>query len=371
MRVPIFDVAVIGSGSFGSWIAYTLAQRGLSVALSDAHGPGNARASSGGETRIIRMSYGSSAIYSRMSRESLDQWKRIFAESDQENLFVESGALLTAPSGNEYFAQCLATLTRLNIRHEHLKPAELKKRFPQFRFTPGSSGVFEPDSGVLLARRAVECVSSAAGRLGVTRLDLRVSPKTVRKQIPAKKYIFACGPWLPTLFPEELGRLIFPTRQEIVFFGVPAGDARFRSPQMPAWVDFESGVYTVPDIEHRGFKLGIDIHGPAIDPENDARVISPAAVKRARSMTAESFPALADAPIVETRVCCYENSWNGDFLIDQLKDDIWIAGGGSGHGFKHGPAVGRYVADLLENRIEPEPRFILANKKTRQSRGVY
>ena len=366
-----FDAAVIGAGSFGSWIAYSLAQRGLRVALADAHGPGNSRSSSGGETRIIRMSYGASAIYSRMSRESLDHWKRVFAENDRDNLFVESGALFTAPATHDHLEHCAATLSRLNIRYERLKPAELKKRFPQFKFAPGSTGLFEPDSGVLLARRAVECVAAAAARLGVTQLNLQVSPRTFRKQIPAKRYIFACGPWLPALFARELGDLIFPTRQEIVFFGIPGGDTRFRPPQMPAWVDFAGGIFTVPDIENRGFKLGIDAHGPAIDPEHDPRVISASAIKRARAMVAQSFPALASAPIVESRVCCYENSWNGDFLIDQLKEDLWIAGGGSGHGFKHGPAVGRYVADLLDGRIEPEPRFTLASKKTRQSRGVY
>jgi len=368
--VPPFDAAVIGSGSFGSWIAYTLAQRGFRVALTDAHGPGNARASSGGETRIIRMSYGASAIYSRMSRESLDHWKRVFAESDEE-LFIESGALLTARSGSDHLNQCVATLTRLNIRHERLKLVELKRRFPQFRFAAGTAGIFEPDSGVLLARRAVACVAAAAVRLGATQFNMRVTPKMARYQIPAKRYIFACGPWLPTLFPKELGKLIFPTRQEIVFFGVPGGDAQFRSPQMPAWVDFDGGVYTVPDIENRGFKIGIDTHGPPINPETDPRVISISAIRRARTKVAQYFPALSKAPVVESRVCCYENSWNGDFLIDQLSENVWIAGGGSGHGFKHGPAVGRYVADLLENRIEPEPHFTLANKKTKQSRGVY
>ena len=369
--MPQFDAAVIGSGSFGAWIAYTLAQRGLRVALADAHGAGNSRASSGGETRIIRMSYGSSAIYSRMSRESLGLWKRLFADADQENLFVPSGALFTAPTGNHHFEQCVTTLTRLNIRHERLKPTALKKRYPQFHLPPDATGIFEPDSGVLLARRAVECVAAMGARLGVTQLQMKVSPTAFRQQIPAQFYVFACGPWLPALFPKQLGRRIFPTRQEVVFYGIPSGDARFRAPQMPAWVDFTGGIYTVPDIENRGLKVGIDSHGPAIDPERDARVISPAAVKRSRVLTARCFPALVDAPVIESRVCCYENSWNGDFLIDQLREDVWIAGGGSGHGFKHGPAVGRYLADRIENRIPPEPRFSLASKQTKQSRGVY
>ena len=366
-----FDAAVIGSGSFGSWIAHTLAERGWKVALADAHGAGNSRASSGGETRIIRMSYGATSIYTRMARESLDRWKRLFAETGQDELFVESGALFTAPTGHGYLDDCAAALARLNVRHQRLKPAELKKRFPQFQFAAGVSGLYEPDSGVLLARRAVAAVASSAVRLGVTELNLRVNPKTFRKQIPAKRYIFACGPWLPSMFPQELGPLIFPTRQEVVFFGIPGGDTRFRPGPMPAWVDFSAGVYTVPDIENRGFKLGVDAHGPAIDPELDPRVVTPSGLKRARALVAASLPALATAPVVESRVCCYENTWNGDFLIDQLKEDVWVAGGGSGHGFKHGPAVGRYVAELLEGKVDPEPRFLLVAKKTKQLRGVY
>lgn len=366
-----YDAVVIGSGSFGSWIAYTLAQRGLRVALTDAHGPGNARSSSGGETRIIRMSYGSSAVYSRMARESLVLWKRLFAETDSDNLFIQSGALFTAPMANDFGVGSAATLARLNIPHECLTTNALNKRFPQFKFAPGVTGLFEPEAGVLLARRAVQCVAAAAERLGVTQFNLLVNPRTMRTRIPANLYIFACGPWLPTLFPKELGKRIFPTRQTIAFFGTPGGDTSFRTPQMPAWVDFSNGAYTVPDIENRGFKFGIDVHGPAIDPEHDPRVMTAAETRRIHASAARSFPALKSAPIIESRVCVYENTSSGDFLIDRIRDDVWIAGGGSGHGFKHGPAVGRYLADLLENRIEPEPRFALSSKQTKQARRVF
>ncbi len=366
-----FDVAVIGSGSFGSWIAYTLAERGVRVALTDAHGAGNARSSSGGETRIIRASYGTSAIYSRMARESLERWKRLFSEDDMDQLFVESGALFTAPAKTPFVVDTAVTLGRLNIQHELMNYSLLKKRFPQFQFAAGTTGLYEPNAGILLARRAVECVAGAAERLGVTRLDLAVTAKDFRKKISAERYVFACGPWLPTVFPKALGKLIFPTRQEVVFFGTSAGEGRFHAPQMPAWVDFASGVYALPEVERRGFKFAIDAHGAAIDAEKDDRVMTTAAAAKVRAMAAQFFPALKLAPIVETRVCVYENTSNGDFLIDRLSEDVWVAGGGSGHGFKHGPAVGRYVADLMEGRSEPEPRFLLASKRTRQARGVY
>ena len=362
------DIVVIGSGCFGSWIAYSLAERGHNVTLVDSHGPGNNRSSSGGETRIIRMSYGGDAIYTRMSHESLERWKRMFVECD-ENLFIESGALLTTHDDEARLEAAAATLARYNIRHQKLKSNELKKRFPQFAFDPGTTGLFEPDSGTLLSRRAVECVAKAAERIGVKRISMTAQPSTIKKKIPAERYIFACGAWLPTLFPKELGSTIFPTRQELFFFGVP--NDSFASPHMPAWFDALSGFYSVPDVEHRGFKLGIDDHGPPANPETIDRVVTEKGIAKARAFVAKRFPALKDAPITESRVCVYENTWNGDFLIDELKPGIWIAGGGSGHGFKHGPAVGRYTADVIEGRIPPEPRFQLTSKRTKQSRRVY
>lgn len=370
--MPQYDAVVVGAGTFGSWIAYTLSERGHKVALIDAHGPGNNRSSSGGETRIIRMSYGADAIYTRFSLESLELWKFIFGMSG-EDLFHETGALFTAPGPNQYLDDSQKVLERLNIPHERLKAGELRRRFPQFRFPAGSQGLLEPASGVLMARRAVDCVAQAAVRNGATYIEAAVNPRTVRKQIPAKNYIFACGSWMPELFPKQLANVIFPTRQEILFFGVPGGMDDYKPGRMPAWVDFKAGFYSAPDIENRGFKIGVDTHGPAIDPERAERTVSTAVIKRTRAFLAKVLPGLKDAPLVESRVCSYPNTWNGDFLIDQLTDGVWIATGGSGHGFKHGPAVGRYFADVFEGHGHIEPRFTLAAKaaQLKKSRTVY
>jgi sarcosine oxidase len=185
--------------------------------------------------------------------------------------------------------------------------------------------------------------------------------------------IYACGPWLAKLFPQLLGPRLFVTRQEVLFFGTPAGDLRFRPPQLPIWLDFGGarGMYGFPDLEARGFKLAYDNHGPPMDPDTDDRVVAAASVQQMRAYLTERFPALADAPVTETRVCQYENTCNGDFIIDRhpQRDDIWFVGGGSGHGFKHGPAVAEYVTKVLTGGTA-EPRFLLDNKKTVQSRSV-
>jgi glycine/D-amino acid oxidase-like deaminating enzyme len=137
-------------------------------------------------------------------------------------------------------------------------------------------------------------------------------------------------------------------------------------------VAFDEGIYGVPDLEHRGVKVAIDAHGPEADPERMERAVSADAVGRMRELLAHRLPALADAPLLEARVCQYENTSNGHLLLDRLpgEDRVWIAGGGSGHGFKHGPAVGRYMAELIEGRREPDPLFALGGRPPRQ-RAVY
>jgi sarcosine oxidase len=359
------DFAVVGAGSFGSWTALELARRGHKVVLTDAHGPANSRASSGGETRIIRMSYGSAEHYSEMSLRSLAAWK-------QTPFFLQTGALFTARSGNAHLEASRRTLRRLKIPAKQLSESALRTHYPQIDFEPGSEGLLEPDSGVLMARQAVQFVVHQAIAAGVQYLQMPVVPGTSSDVIRAQVWIYACGPWLSKLFPEHLGKRIWPTRQDVFFFGVPRGESRFGMLHMPAWVDFDAEIYSLPDIENRGLKVAYDAHGPAFDPEFGERVVSQASIRRMRALVARVFPSLAAAPVVETRVCQYENTSNGDFLIDWIAPGIIAVGGGSGHGFKHGPAVGAYAADLAEGRGRPIPQqFSFASKADRKSREVF
>jgi len=192
-------------------------------------------------------------------------------------------------------------------------------------------------------------------------------------KLSAGAYVFACGPWLPKLFPELLAPRIFPTRQEVYFFATPPGDVSFAPPAMPAWFHHPALVYGLPDLENRGFKISIDRHGPAFDPDSGSRVATAEGLAEARAYLVQRFPKLRDAVLTESRVCQYENTANGDFIIDRHPqfENVTIAGGGSGHGFKHGPAVGDYVARLLTTSSAAEPRFALAVKATTQQRSVY
>ncbi|MGB8835886.1 MAG: FAD-dependent oxidoreductase, partial [Candidatus Acidiferrales bacterium] len=380
------DVAVIGSGVFGAWTAYILQKSGSTVALLDAYGPANSRASSGGESRIIRMGYGPDDIYTRWSLRALPLWKQIFTEAHRPELFQKTGVLWIAHDQYQYAKDTLTALQNHKIPHERLSLLGLRKHYPQIAFDEDAWGIFEPESGVLLARRAVQTVVEQATKIGVEYKNAAVvAPENTATRkitnlktaagetISAGTYIFACGPWLGKIFPDVLANRIFPSRQEIFFFGVPSGETNFAQPALPTWLYLKDEFYGMPDLESRGFKVADDRHGPRVDPDTQSRVDSPEDLAAAQKFVARRFPALKNAPIVETRVCQYENTSNGDFLIDRHPDfdNVWLVGGGSGHGFKHGPSLGEYTAvrvtEASPAKNEIEPRFSLATKETHQN----
>jgi sarcosine oxidase len=380
-----YDFAVIGAGVFGAWTARHLRRSGASVVLLDAYGPANSRASSGGETRVIRMGYGPDDLYTRWAIRSLPAWRQLESEIGVQ-IFHQTGVLWLSEDSDEYTPKMLDVLKQQNVACEQLTQGELGSRYPQLHFNQVSWAVLEPESGLLMARRSVQSLVDQLLREGVDYRHATVSPlqlneilrelKTVEGyRISAGTFIFACGPWLPKIFPELLSGRIFPSRQEIFFLGPPAGSNSFEPSRMPVWLYHQHPYipYALPDIEGRGFKLAFDLHGEALDPDLDQRIVSEASILRLRSFVAKHIPSLTQAPILETRVCQYENTWNGDFLIDRhpKSENVWIVGGGSGHGFKHGPAVGEYVASQVLGNAAGEPRFTLESKQSVQQRAVY
>jgi len=379
-----YDVAVVGAGVFGAWTAYQLQRSGKRVILIDAYGAANSRSSSGDESRIIRMGYGPDEIYTRSAQRSLRLWLELFARVDQR-LFHRTGVLWLAHEDDPYPVQTAETLQRIGIPFERLTAAEVSRRYPQIGLERISWAMLEPDSGVLSARRAVQAVTFAATKTGVEYLQDAVKTPagsgslneitTASGQcISAGQYVFACGPWLPKIFPELLANRIHPTRQEVFYFGTPAGDRSFAAPALPTWIDFKDEAYGLPDTEGRGIKIAIDRHGSEFDPDTGDRVVTSEGLAEVRRCLARRLPELKDAPVTETRVCQYENTSNGDFLIDLHPDfdNVWLVGGGSGHGFKHGPVVGEYVAARVEGSSEGiEPRFSLATKASEHQRAVY
>ena len=377
-----YEVAVVGAGVFGVWTAYQINRTGRSVLLLDGYGPGNSRASSGGESRIMRLGYGPDEIYTRSAQRSLKQWEEFFATCDSATpLFHRTGVLWLAREPDEYCEATLRNLLAVGAIAERLNYDELRERFPQLQFDGVDWAILEAGAGVLMARRAVQAVALKARANGVDYLEEAIAgpidSQTLRttsgREIVAEHVVFACGPWLPKLFPELLGERIHVTKQEVFFLGVAPGDDLLKPPKLPTWVDFTDLVYGMPALDGRGAKIAIDAHGPEFDPDDGNRLVSSESLKAVRAYLARRLPALAGAPVTETRVCQYENTSNGDFLIDRHPqfENVWLVGGGSGHGFKHGPAVGEYVASMIDGSGTAQPRFNLAAKEKVQERKVY
>jgi glycine/D-amino acid oxidase-like deaminating enzyme len=322
-----------------------------------------------------------------MAKRSLTLWSDFFAKAGRD-LLHRIGVLWMAAPSNTYAQQSRETMRKMEVPFQDLSTADLARRYSQIHVPSGVGAIFEPESGALMAREAVQTVVDRFVKQGGTYRHAKVqAPRTGTKldslrtsegeTLAADAYVFACGPWLGKVFPDLLGNRIFVTRQDVLFFGIPPGDIRFEPPQMPVWIDFSDnrGMYGFPDLETRGFKVAFDLHGPAFDPDSDNRMVTADKIAAARSYVAERFPALTGAPIVDSRVCQYENTSNGDFVIDRHPEweNVWIVGGGSGHGFKHGPAVGEYAAARVTGSSTPavEPRFSLASKSTHQHRSVY
>ena len=383
-RAP--DAIVVGAGVFGAWTARGLQRMGHKVLLLDAWGPAHARASSGGESRMTRGSYGADEVYTRMAWDSLAEWRGLSARAGLP-LFHETGVLFFFPREEDYVRDTVRVHRRLGLPTELLDRAAMRRRFPMIDFEGAEIGLFEPRFGALMARRAVQSLVAEFVAAGGAYRRAAVEPpegdgplEHVRletgERLAAGRFVFACGPWLPKLFPDLLAQRIFPTRQEVFFFAPEAGDAHFLPGRLPGWADFNGGdiFYGFPDIEARGFKIAHDAHGPPIDPDSSDRTPSPAAVARVRAFMERRFPAMRGRPLNESRVCQYENSANGDLLIDfhPRRENVLLVGAGSGHGFKHGPAVGGYAAKLLTGMLERiEPRFSLASKGERKDRAVH
>ncbi|PYP17808.1 MAG: hypothetical protein DMD54_06445 [Gemmatimonadetes bacterium] len=369
-------VVVVGAGAFGGWTALFLQRQGARVTLVDAWGPGNSRASSGGETRVIRATYGPRAIYTRISARALTLWKE-HEQRWRRQLFHGIGVLWLVESDDQYEKAALPILREAHVRFEELQGPEVARRYPQINCDRVRWAIFENDGGYLTARRACAAVLEgflAEGGGGEYRQLAVQTPAPSGGQlssvvlsdgsrITADSFVFACGPWLGSLFPDIIGDRVRATRQEVFFFGTPPGDQRFTENAMPVWADHGTTfMYGIPGNEWRGFKVADDTRGPVFDPTTGERTPTPAALQTARAYLGYRFPALKDAPLLEARVCQYEESPDEHFIVDRhpAAANTWLIGGGSGHGFKHGPAVGELVARLVLSGATPDEQFRLA-----------
>ncbi len=366
-------VAVIGAGALGGWTALHLLRRGARVTLLDAWGPGNSRASSGGETRVIRTVYGTDRIYVDWTARSFPLWREA-EERWHLPLYRRTGSLWMCGDDEGYVRSAIPLIEDAGLCIAELSLPEARQRFPQVDFDGVRSAFIEDEAGYLFARRACQAVAAGLAIEGGEVRLAAASPGPIRngamerlelpggESLAADLYVFACGPWLGRLFPEVIGERILPTRQEIYFFGTPAGDPRFGDDLFPVWFDLgERILYGIPGNEHRGFKVADDTRGEPFDPTAGERTPTLDLVAMTRDFLARRFPAMAGAPLVEARVCQYENSPDGHLLFDRHPEaaNVWFLGGGSGHGFKFGPALGEYAAGIILDGGAPLSLFAL------------
>jgi glycine/D-amino acid oxidase-like deaminating enzyme len=367
-------VAVVGAGAFGGWTALHLLRMGAQVTLLDAWGPGNSRASSGGETRVIRSLYGPDRIYAQWVVRSLELWR----ENQQRwntSLYHRAGLLWMCVKDDAYVRESLPIARNLGLQIDQLERSEAEKRFPQINFEGVRSIYFEHEAGYLKARHACQTVCEQFQQEGGKYLRAEAAPGAIRSEtlerlaladgghVAADQYVFACGPWLGRVFPEAIGSSIRATRQEVYYFGAPSGDAWFEPGKLPVWIDFDERLfYGFPSIDERGVKIADDTRGAAFDPSGGDRTPTEEGVEQARRFLARRFPRLRPAPLIEARVCQYENSPDGHLIVDRHPEakNVWFAGGGSGHGFKLSPALGEHVARCVLGSAKPEPMFSIA-----------
>lgn len=378
-------IAVIGAGAFGGWTALYLLRAGARVTLVDAWGPGNSRASSGGETRVLRGAYGPAQPYTKLAARAMELWREHEARWKRK-FFFPIGVLWMAEGSGEFERGSLPLLKDAGIPFEQLSANAMARRWPQISFDNVEGGIYEPESGYLLARASTQAVvEQFMAEGGEYRQAAVAEPKVANGKGPettdwiegdnlleswtrledknknalplsdgstlaADRYVFACGPWLGKLFPQTVGPHFVSTKQDVFFFGTPANNLRYNEGNIPVWADHgEHFMYGIPGNQGRGFKMADDTRGPEFDPTSGERLISSDRLTEARRYLAYRFPGMKDAPLVETRVCQYENTPDHDFIIDRhpANPNVWILGGGSGHGFKHGPALGELVARLV------------------------
>jgi len=354
-------IAVVGAGAFGGWTAFYLLRGGARVTMLDAWGPGNSRASSGGETRVMRGAYGPNQPYTRMAARAMELWRDHEAQWKQK-FFHPIGVLWMVEGDGEFERGSLPMLKDAGISFEQLQRSELSRRWKQINFEKCEWGIWEPHGGYLLARASAQAVvehfvaeggdyrQEAVLTPGLEGGEWKGLPLSDGSRLLADRYIFACGPWLGKFFPKLVGPHFVSTKQDVFFFGTPAGDYRYDEGNLPVWADHSDHfMYGIPGNLNRGFKLADDTRGPEFDPTSGQRLVDDERLAEARKYLAYRFPGMKDAPLIETRVCQYENTTDHNFIIDRhpANANLWIVGGGSGHGFKHGPALGEIVARLV------------------------
>lgn len=419
-RSPLFgrssaDVVVIGGGAWGGWTSLYLRQMGAKVTMVDAYGPGNARSTSGDESRGVRSSYGDRAespeLWMLWARESMNRWKQFDAEWGRDlrlNLFHTTGDLILRPDWEPYLVKTKHWWDKHKIPYDVLNPDDVRKAFPVISMDDITAVLYEPDAGVVRARRACQTVAAVAEYKGVKIVIGRARTSKITngrleeivldtgQTIRGDTFVFAPGPWLGKTFPELFANKMRTPLGYVCYFGTPPSDERFTYPNLPSF-NFPgvTGWAALP-VDSRGFRVrggerapgtgqgGAGAGGRAgrrtgqaaapggrggrgggsgantattppqqLDPDTSDRWSDAPRIEGPRRFVTHRFPLLKDAPILQTHSCHYELSSSRNFIVDHhpAMSNVLIAGGGNAEGFKFGPTIGEYIAQRVFGEV--------------------
>jgi sarcosine oxidase len=353
------SAVIVGAGVLGAALADRLARSGWDVTLVEQVAPGHVRSGSGDESRLIRCAHGDDAMHSEMARRALALWKEL-----DPGLVAESGLVWFARREDGWEAASERTLRALGIDTERVEPERL---YPSVRSDDLAFTLFEPGAGILRARDGVRALAARAVEAGARLVGARARPDGERvvlddgRVLEADRVVWACGAWLPALFGGLLELRI--TQQDVFYFGA---DARWATPPVPGFVDYDGPFYGLGDLDGRGVKVAPDVEGPPFEAQAAERIPRPEHEQLARDYLAHRFPALAGAPLVGARVCQYELTLDSRFVVAPHPEHggrVWIVGGGSGHAFKHGPVLAERLEGWLTGAVPPEPAFALGGRQ--------
>ncbi|MDB4914343.1 MAG: dependent oxidoreductase [Gemmatimonadetes bacterium] len=399
------DIVVIGAGVWGSFTAMNLRKMGANVTLVDAYGPGNSRSTSGDETRGVRSSYGDKTgalgeLWTLWARESIKKWIAFDDEWGREfrlNLFHTTGDLIMRTEWDNFQLRTKVWWEKNKIPYQVLNPDDVRKAFPVISMDDITAVLYEPDAGVVRARRATQTAAAVFEKLGGKIIIGRATPSNVAggmlheisldtgRKLRADTFVFAVGPWMSKTFPELLAKKTRAPIGYVCYFATPVGDHRFTFPNIPSY-NFPgvTGWAALP-VDNRGFRVRGSERAPAtpaeaaaaagraggraggagagagttagapaqpetppaqLDPDTSDRWADASRIEGSRRFIAHRFPLLKDAPIAQTHACHYESTSSSNFIIDVHPQmaNTWIVAGGNAEGFKFSPVVGEYAA---------------------------
>ncbi len=364
------NIGIVGAGIFGMAAAVELRSREHNVTVFDQGNVPNERASSTDVAKAIRrVNYFPGGPYIELVERASRKWRE-WHEHMSKSIYYQVGGL-TEYRGSEFEPgtggyESVMYLKDRRKEMELLSLSQARERFPQFVFREAEACfVYDAWAGYLDSGQAVSDLTDLARKEGVQVrenarvLDLQEAPgkaevRLDKDSIAFDRIVVAAGPWMGRLVP-EIGMGLMITQQQMAFFR-PENPRIFEHGAMPAWSihPVEEGWYGFPLLSDGTVKIAMDLHGDAVDPDVE-RDATPDFIESVKGFVADRMPELAKGQMVGARACLYTNTPDGHFVIDWVPDSgrILVAGGGSGHGFKFGGAIGEVIADALEDKPNP------------------